>query len=513
MMIEHPVNKKSLLSEKIISVSMILALAILHVWSLMRYPPPHGDEAWFISRAWAFLHSGRVFGPLDEGVIDRFPGYWTFLPWLPNWILSLGVRLASSPALIGGRVVSLIFGAILLIAVFNIACDLKNRSIGLLSVFLVATSSPFLYSAHIARYDIYAAALGYTAIALYIKNLTPRRPWIGIIQGLCVGLAFEMHPNAMLFIAALGVLYVWDYRRSILSARDFWGFSAGLLVGAGFYVLLHMARFPQTYFALNQLAFSLTHTPPLFTLNVSVLGRAFIETAVILFAIYLLALPVLIAALVTLAKEKSPEGNRLLLLGVLLVSGFVFWIRNKEMYYRILFSPALDIILAVYLVQSFNRSWIGRIQDYLSRASLILVAIYVAMNLNILRNDYFQVYQNAQNQINRAILPADTIMGPQEFWFGLSDHRYRSWEQLVYYGRYAPGSTLARAFEELHPDIFIIDSPMEGFITDQSGSTAYSQYLRLSKHEVDQFLEEQSDLITSFDSQLYGHIRIYRINW
>jgi hypothetical protein len=513
MIIDRPIQKTWNLSANIIVILTLLALATLHIWSLMRYPPPHGDEAWFISRAWTSLHTGRVFGPLDEGVIDRFPGYWTFLPWLPNWILSLGVKLAASPALIGGRVVSLIFGVILLIAIFNIASDLKNKSVGILSVFLVATSTPFLYSAHIARYDIYAAALGYTAIALYIKNLPRQYTWLGIIQGLCVGLAFEMHPNAMIYIAALGILYIWDYRWSFLSARGFWGFSAGLLVGAGFYALLHIARFPKTYFALNHLAFSLTHTPPLFTFDASVLGRAFVETAVILFAIYLVALPVLIAALVALAKVKSPEDKRFILLTMLLAVGFIFWIRNKEMYYRIHFSPAFDIVLSVFLLQEFSREWTGRIQDYFSRASLILVAIYFAMNLNTLRNNYYLEYKTAQDQINRVVQPADVIMGPQEFWFGLSHHRYRSWEQLVYYSRYAPGNTLARAFEELHPDIFIIDSPMEGFITNQHGATAYSQHLRLSKHEVDQFLEERSNLIASFENQLYGRVRIYRIYW
>ncbi|MBI5830421.1 MAG: hypothetical protein HZB20_12995, partial [Chloroflexi bacterium] len=80
-----------------------VAAALLHGWSLRRYPVLFVDEAWFASRAWEFIHTGRAFGSLDAGVIDRFEGYWTFFPWLPTVIQSAVLRFAAAPTLLSVR--------------------------------------------------------------------------------------------------------------------------------------------------------------------------------------------------------------------------------------------------------------------------------------------------------------------------------------------------------------------------------------------------------------------------
>ena len=70
-------------------VLIILGLAGWHAWGLMRDPPPYVDEAWDANRAWALLQTGRPFGTMDSGVFERFPGYWTYFPWLGNAIHAL----------------------------------------------------------------------------------------------------------------------------------------------------------------------------------------------------------------------------------------------------------------------------------------------------------------------------------------------------------------------------------------------------------------------------------------
>jgi hypothetical protein len=179
----------------------------------------------------------------------------------------------------------------------------------------------------------------------------------------------------------------------------------------------------------------------------------------------------------------------------------------------IFLTPALDLTVAASILYLIQRPKIINMTYYIKHALIWGVSLgYVALNISVLRIDTWQEYQSVQTKINRIVQPGDSIMGAQLYWFGLSDHQYYSWEQLIYYQRYAPGTTLEQAFGEFTPDIFIIDGHVNQYISDDAGSSPYLQNLRLSKSEMDAFIEKRSKLITTFDSA-YGQIRIYRINW
>src|SRR5205823_14310562 len=97
-----------------------LALAIffavvtgLGLFSLLRTPAPFVDEAWYASRAWSLIHTGRAFGTLDAGVFDKYDGYWTYFPFLGTWFQALAIRILGL-SLFSVRLVSLAFGLALL---------------------------------------------------------------------------------------------------------------------------------------------------------------------------------------------------------------------------------------------------------------------------------------------------------------------------------------------------------------------------------------------------------------
>jgi hypothetical protein len=116
-----------------------VTVAVVHLWTLLRYPNPFVAEAWYASRAWALINHGQAFGPLDSGVFDRYPGYWTYFQWVPVFLQSLGLRWFEHPTLLPLRLLSLFFGGVLLAAIWAIAVDLCNRTTAYLSVLLVAT--------------------------------------------------------------------------------------------------------------------------------------------------------------------------------------------------------------------------------------------------------------------------------------------------------------------------------------------------------------------------------------
>jgi 4-amino-4-deoxy-L-arabinose transferase-like glycosyltransferase len=494
-------------------LALLAIVLALHLWSLMRFPPPFVDEVWLTGRAWAFTQTHQAFGPMDRGVFDRFEGHWTFFPWLPVWIQSLPLHLLTEPTLLPERIVSLFFGFLLLFAIYSIAKRLYTKWFGLLAVLLVSISWPFLYSAHLARYDIITAAFGFEAIALYLNN-RPARAWVSLAAGLCIGLAFEIHPHGAVYGLAVVALYLLHYRWSMFRTRHFWTFLLGIALGLAFYALLHIVPYPRTYFALNQLVFTKTHTPPVLTLDPLVILQAFSDMGMLFVGVNLALIPIIVWAAVALTKRHSEADKTLLVLNAALIGGVVLLFRNKAAYYAIMFTPAIDLMVGAFLLQSLQRPWHGRFRDY-ARYTLIwgFCILAIVLNLSNLRLDSWRVYQEAQGFINQAAQPGDSIMASQTFWLGLHEHDYYSWESLIHYQRYAPGSTLEDALQELHPDILVIDRHLNAFISDDPGKGAYSQHLQLPRTEMEVFLNRRATLIGVLDVEIYGPIQVYRIAW
>jgi 4-amino-4-deoxy-L-arabinose transferase-like glycosyltransferase len=369
---------------------------------------------------------------------------------------SLSIRIFGAPDLLPVRAVSLVFGLVLLAAVYSIGYRLGGRRLGWSSVFLVALSWPFLYSSHLARYDVMAAAFGFLAIAFYFSSRQDF--WIGLLSGLCVGLAFETHAYSMIYAPAILALYFWEYRWAMFRQLRFWGFLIGGSIGLFFYAALHVLPYPQTYLTVNQLAFGSTRTPPLLTFAPRVILQSLGDIAWMLFAVYQPMLVVISWGIMALLRRHSRAGQTLLVLSAVLVLAHALAVRTKFLYYAILVTPALDIVAATFLLEFVRRPWRGRLWDYVSRVVVWGMAIGgVVLTWSVLRIDFGQAYRMVQSRINQVVQPGDSIMSSQVYWFGLQDHTYYSWELLPAYQLYLPGSKLEDALQEFHPDIFIID--------------------------------------------------------
>jgi 4-amino-4-deoxy-L-arabinose transferase-like glycosyltransferase len=494
-----------------IVATLFAAIAAVHLWSLMRFPAPFVDEGWLASRAWAFVHTHRAFGPLDGDVFERFEGYWTFFPLLPTMIQSYALRLSAAPALFPVRMVSLVFGLLLLAAVYTIANRLRGQRFGLLSVSLVSMSGPFFYSAHLARHDILAAALGFWAVALYLNSPSW---WADLLSGLCAGLAFEIHPHSAIYGPAIVALYFSDWRWSTIRQPRFWSFVAGVSIGLIFYVDIHILPYPQTYFALNRLFFAPSHTPPVFTLDPRIIVQATGNTGLLLVVVYQLLVPLVVWSVVALAHRRSKADKTLLVLNVALVIAAILLFRGTLYYRAILLTPAIDMLVAALVIEVSQRPWQGRRRDYVCRALVWgLCAGFIAINLSKLHVDQWDAYEKVQSRINQAVQPDDSIMAPPIFWLGLYDHAYDSWEELVYYRHYAPDTTLEDALREFQPDILIIDACWDVLIADRAGDSPLAQYLWLPQKEIAAFLDRHAYLTDRFNDESYGQIRVYRVVW
>ena len=83
----------------------------------------------------------------------------------------------------------------------------------------------------------------------------------------------------------------------------------------------------------------------------------------------------------------------------------------------------------------------------------------------------------------------------------------------MYFKRDTPGSTLEDALRSMHPDYLLLDSfVLDAALDDAQAARQNPTFLTIKKSELDAFLAKYTTF-TSIQSQTYGEIRIYKIDW
>ena len=501
---------------------LLFAVTILNLATLVRSPAPFVDDAWYANRAWALIHTGRPFGTLDAGVFDGYDGYWTFIPYFGAWILSLAIRLLGL-SLYSVRVVSLIFGLTLLVALYVVGNQVGGLRTGLLAVSLTALSPAFLYSAHIARPDIMVAALGFAAVGLHVTDRGERLTVKSILSGLAIALAFELHPNGIIYAPTLAVLHLFDRGRRLLRTGRFWGFTAGVAVGLLIYASIHILPYPQTYLALTRSIYAPWRTPPILSLHPAGWLRSLGDTLVLLARANPWRAPLVVAAALSLLVKAPASERRLLGLFAAVVLAFAALVRHKLHYFAIELAPAADLVVVSFLAKLFGGSRVATQKAgpvaglaFGLQAALILALLLAATATSLLPlfDNPMADYEAAVQRIGQAVPAEISLMGSQTYWIGFPERRYYSWENLKYYQHSVAGSTLTDAFDALRPDYLLIDAHLECFITDDGAEMSeYDRFLRLPKPELEAFLDRQAHLVTAFDTRSFGTVRIYQLDW
>jgi 4-amino-4-deoxy-L-arabinose transferase-like glycosyltransferase len=498
---------------RLLMAGAALAVLGLHLFSLTRTPPAFNDEAWFTSHAWGLLQTGRPFGPLDRGVFEELDGHWSYFSWLHAGLVAPLVFLFG-PSLVAGRLTALLFGLLLLAAVWAIARRLDGKATALVAVGLVALSNAFRYSSHLGRPDIVVAALGFGAIALCLGDADRRRPLRSLLAGLAIGLGFEMHPNALLYGPVVVALLALDHGPRLLASRRLWAFAGGAGLGLLVFAGLHLVRHAETYLAIVRLTFGTTKTPPL--LDPGLWARSAAETVVMLLVWNVILTPLLLAGAIVLARRGDGGARRLLATLAVLVAGFLALVSYKPGYYAILITPAAELVLAAFLVEC-ARWWRrgGAIRRLPAAAAWGATAIAIgAFGLAPLSGNMLDDYQASTAALRRALPAGSVVMGEPKYWFGLTDYPYFAWQQLTYYRAYDRGSSLETAIGYHRPDYLLVDAEMDWQITDEPGRLEpWAQLQHLPKIEWEGFLRRRATLTAVVPSSLYGEIRVYRIRW
>lgn len=516
-------------------VTLIVTILIFHLWTLRHYPPAFVDEAWMASRAWAWLNTGLNVGPLDGIVFSKLDGYWTVPPLLATLLHATTIRLFGL-SVTSLRLVSLLFGMGLLVAVYFISreCRLSRRG-SLISVLLVATSYPFLSSAHLVRPDIFVAALCYTAIALYLVGRSRQHPLIfSLSAGMLIAVAFEIHPNAAVFGPVIVALYFVDDGWRFVQRRCFWAFVGGTCIGLAGYVWLHVLPNPQTYFAVMMSAYQSTHTPPVASGHLTAILDSLLGLERYLrLGTFTRIFGTLVAALL-LWYESATRRTRPLAMLIVSIVTFSLLVKRRPPYYLILIIPFADIVLSAWIDQGLRTSrksafwWLkgeesrifseiaASLSRFLGKAlvyAFIIASLILGLS-SVLGTPPPGDLGLVANHIKQVTPEGGLVMAPHIYWFRLHQYPYRTWQQIRAYRRWNPGSTLDDAMRAMRPDIFVIDGQSRKFIVDDEPDVP--QWIRersLPKQEVDTFLARRGKLEDRFETATHGTIEIFSIHW
>jgi 4-amino-4-deoxy-L-arabinose transferase-like glycosyltransferase len=490
---------------------VLLAVALFGLLTLVRFPYVFVDEGSNASRAWALLHTGRAFASVDNGIYQHYDGYWTYFPYVGALLQAIFVWLFGL-SLGSLRIASLFFGLLLLLAVYFISRKLHGHRAALFAMALLAISAPFVLSSHLGRHDIIVAAIGYGAIALYLTDQKSSLSVKSVLAGLAIGLALDIHPNALIFGPMMLTLFLLDYGKEIWRTGRFWGFVLGGLLGVLFYVSIHILPYPQTYFAIAELGNGSSRTPPILTVDISVWERSLVSTLDLL---DLLLLPVLVPAIIMLVRRQSRSDVKVLALFGTSILAMAAVILNKAPYYAILIAPTVPLILAPYVDYVTQKP--GKITEWTFWRNVVVLSIVVVLgftNLAPAIRGSDAEFRQAEAFLQEKIPTGSLVYGSATYWFALHDTRYVNWEQLVLQQRTMPDATFTDAVQALEPDYITVDDFMQGFITDDDlCRISYHDIPCIPKAEFNTLVTQDGTLVGELKTGQYGDIRVYKMKW
>jgi len=393
---------------------------------------PWCDEAWFASIGYNLDHHGfmgmtvldphgYIFHPNVEG-IDRYT-YWVMPGYLlmqAAWYKVVGLSLFSM------RSISIFFGGVALLSWYVVVRWLTgDRSIALLTAFLLGTEQHFAFSAATGRMDMMCAALGLVAPALYIRlrqNFT-----LALFVASCVSaINLFTHPNAIFGVLAVAVIVLYFDRNRLSTRALLLAFCPFLLLGALWG--LYGAQAPHFLVAQFQAQSRVPHRLELpwnpwksFWQEIELrygsaygLNRAFpISLNSIIVALYVVAI---ITAL-GVSQIRRQTGTRVVLI-LTAVAFTLLMCFQKNWYYLVFIIPYYAAVLAIASTWFWRRYLSYRVV-VVSLLGLFTIVQLSVVGFRIVHNDYRNRFLEATNFLKSNAKPGDLIMGSGELAFQL----------------------------------------------------------------------------------------------
>jgi 4-amino-4-deoxy-L-arabinose transferase-like glycosyltransferase len=494
-----PAAKRAAARSDWLLVGAIVIYLLANLPFLVAWPAVNGDEG---REANAFWVSSGV-DPSAQTLDPIFQHDPLYKGGLQGLTVGLSFRVLGL-GLYQGRLVSLIWGGLLLIVTFLVGRRLYGPAAGYIAVVFLAVSQPWLVSSHIIRPDIVVATLVMAGLYCALRGLQDGgRPW-HLLAGLWLGLSFDVHPNTLAFMPMVGLCYVARYGWRAVLTRDAWLYVAGLSVGALYYVAARVAPDPAHFVDAFRYWIGVDKRPPL----VATRGGSPIDAELGRWTQYLdhrwveatlLGVGV-VAGVVRMVRLRKLDPVLTGLVAAILV--FTVLVSSKTEFYMILFFPMLVQLVAAAIADVGERLQGARV---LASVLVILMAVgvmgfednfrdVVAAASDFQDRDYAALSSEIQ-----AVVPAGSrVVAPPLLWIGLSRQPYYLdfvdfyvWERV----RRERNVSWSEFLAEIQPEYVIVDSKAKSDVvrTNQRG------------------MEENADLVASFRHVNYTRVEVWKM--
>jgi hypothetical protein len=508
---------------------LVVLVLLLLFWTvsldyLSVFPPVGQDEPWIAAAAYK-LATESVFGS------DLFAGYYGMelhhYQHLPAFhLLQAGLFRLAGVGVFQMRLLSVVFGLLLLTLTFAVRRQVDSAPVGLSAVALLLglrlvnwgdnSGVPLLDIARINRYDIAVPVYGLAAFWAF-----NRRRFFA--SGLLVGVSGLNHMYGLFWLPAFGLLlalregWVVPRRRAgyLLLAGTILPWLPWLVyVATGWHDFLGQQRFVASRFEVFDLRFyldNLLHEIDRYRMLdlLDEQGRLQFRRPGLWTA--LLVLPPAIFGLLLSERRTPPFALAVVLVVQSLLFGLL--LAQKHFNYMIALWPLAVLVLA----RAIASMW-GRLQWPMAR--LFVVAAFVLIlfegGLNVARRHWVAARTSAYDafiaQIAATIPDGAMILGLPHYWLGLRDYPYRTW--LLPLLRSDPAFhhdplTLTQALDTINPEVVLLDGHMRDcFVADGTPVAArhcdYAQFRHYMR-------EHQARLSGGVDDPDYGRVEVYRL--
>lgn len=520
------VQKRGLILDLLIALLILGYIAAL-IPGLTRWPPLINDEGREANIFW--VASGA------DPSAERMNAHRGFPTWGNGGIQGFTAGLIFRAAGVGvfqARLTSLIWAAGLLAITYAVGRYYWGRAAGLAAIVLLAVSDPFLVSSHTLRPDIQVITLVLTALLLTEIAVSRNQARWTLLAGYCLGLAFDVHPNALSLMPMVGGVLLLRQGWSFWRKPQFRMLIVGMTLAAIQYLLFRFVPDPNGFLAGLRYWVGVDKAPPA--------GRAvgggglpaMLSNELARYWDYFgeepLELALVAAGLLAGAwwAFRGDRVSRVLLFG--LAAAFVFFVvavSTKSKYYMLLSYP-FYMLLVGKLIAGISGTWdVGnwkhthftahvplptRYRVVLSMSTLVVltgIAAYFPLKVedraweNYIRARRYragQEYTQLTQRLHELAGPGTRIMAPPVYWIGLKEHPYIDiyvFERL----QRSMGMSAAQFLDETRPDFVITDAKIA---TDRRVERLlYNELDARSKHE----------LVVRHKN--YGDVAIYRLKW
>jgi 4-amino-4-deoxy-L-arabinose transferase-like glycosyltransferase len=448
------------------------------------YPRVGADEPWIAAAPYKLATQGIFGSDLFTGLAGMERHHYQHMPVYP--LLEAAVFKAFGVGVAQMRLLSAIFGLLLLVAVFLVGRLVADERVGLAAVLILvlvrvadggeATGILLLDRARINRYDIAVPAFGLLAFHQFIVAERSRRPWGYAAAGFLSALASLSHLYGIFWVPALIVLLIARGGAAVMRQPPMGMFMAGVLagwlpwlayVGTGWSDYLGQMRTVSERFDVFSPGFYVTN---LLTTSGPVSLGWIRETIERLPAnrigawVAIAGLPAGLAAIISSARGRMTHPiGALATAAAIQLTLFILLIWLKTESYMIALWPLGALVLAWLVLHLWDS---GRRPVRFGLALLAAaLAVEGAGRLGHARTVARQTtsYDWFTSEVARCVPPGSLVLGLQHYWLGLRQYPYRTW--LLPLMQTNPRFTDApvpfdEAVERIDPDVILIDRYM-----------------------------------------------------